>query len=292
MILDSFQGATLDKHSGGFLMESEYSYRTLSERDEAAVKLLVKNAFPRFLWGDYWEWKYSRNPGFDPSMVAVAERNAKIIGCNHWLIRDFKLSGSLATKAILCADIAVDADHRKQGIGKSLLLFLRSTGIFKEKRAVLNYMFANPELSKRLYRPVIGYIPIPTSTVTYTKRLNWKKITQKTDEMNEKTDLSSSVNGRMNKLKSKISLRVSGAPPLTITISCGRIEANEGNAKDADVKVESDLATLTSFQERKNRMRRLFKALITGKLKIIGSPLGIYRFYRNLNLIEKIFVES
>ena len=272
-----------------FLDSNEYTYRVLTEKDEEAVKELVKKTFTRFLGGDYWEWKYSRNPDFDPSMVAVAEKDGKIVGCNHWLLRDFKLSSSLTTKALLCADIAVDPGHRKQGVGKSLLLFLRSTGVFKPKGAVVNYMFADPELSKRLYRPTVGYIPIPTSTVTYAKRLNWKKVMRRINEINGKMESKRGTNGKMSKLNSKIAFCVSGAPPLTITINRERIEAIEENIEDADVKVESDLATLITLQKRKNRARRLLKALLTGKLKVRGGLFSIWRLYRNFHLLEEIF---
>jgi len=274
---------------GVFLAKSEYVYRTLTEGDKVAVKRLVRNVFSRFLGGDYWEWKYSQNPDFDPSMVAVAEKDGKVVGCNHWLLRDFKLSSSLTTKALLCADIAVDAEHRKHGVGKSLLVFLRSTGIFRSKGAVVNYMFADSELSKRLYRPVVGYIPIRTSTVTYTKRLNWKKVMRRIDEINEKMKLQEGGNRRASELNSKIAFYVSGAPPLTVIINSGVIEAIEENIENANVRVESNLATLIGLVESKNRKRSLLKALLTGKLKVRGSLLGIWRFYRNFRLLEEIF---
>lgn len=272
------------------MVKSEYFCRTFSERDEVAVKQLVKNVFSRFLWGDYWDWKYSRNPNFDPSMVAVAEKDGKIVGCNHWLLRDFKLSSSLTTKALLCADIAVDPEHRKQGVGKSLLLFLRSTGIFKKKSVVVNYMFANPELSKRFYEPIIGYISVSTSTATYTKRLNWKKVMRRIEEMNRKMTLKRRVNGRIGKLNSKIAFHVLGAPQLTVIVKDGRIEAyEEKNVDHVNIKVKSNLATLMSLQERRHRGRRLLKALLTGKLRVRGNLLGIWRLYRNFDLLEEIF---
>lgn len=86
---------------------------------------------------------------FDPCLVAIAEENGKIVGCNHWLLRDIKVSSSSVGSAILSGDLAVHPNHRKRGIGTSLLLFLRSSSLSNARGAVLTYMFANPGLSKR-----------------------------------------------------------------------------------------------------------------------------------------------
>ena len=127
------------------MAESKYVYRHLAKGDEDAVKGLLKRSSTQ----SEWEWKYLHNPSFDPCLVAIAEENGKIVGCNHWLLQDIKLSSSSVGKAILSGDIAVDPKHRKRGIGKSLLLFLRSSSLSNARGAVLTYMFANPGLSKR-----------------------------------------------------------------------------------------------------------------------------------------------
>jgi len=50
---------------------------------------------------------------FDPCLVAIAEENGKIVGCNHWLLRDIKVSSSSVGSAILSGDLAVHPNHRK-----------------------------------------------------------------------------------------------------------------------------------------------------------------------------------
>jgi len=272
------------------LAEREYVYRTLAKGDEEAVESLVKRTFMDLLGDDHWKWKYLRNPNFDPSLVAVAEKNGKIVGCNHWLLRDIKLSCSLVGKAILCADIAVDPSHRKRGVGKSLLLLLRSSRPSSTKGAVLNYMFADPELSKRLYRPTVGYIPLPTSTVRYTKRWSWREYIRRLPRSREVEMVpKGGFGGKRVKREFKVVFHVLGTPPLTITVNQRGIEASEENVEDADLTVKIDLATLVSLKRKEKRMRRFFKALLTRKLKVKGSLFGIINLYRNLHLLEEIF---
>lgn len=289
MILGFFRGATWDKNWGIVLAESEYVYRTIAKGDEDAVEGLVKSTFMHFLGDDYWKWKYLRNPNFDPSLVAVAEKKGKIVGCNHWLLRDIKLSSSLVGKAILCADIAVDPNHRDRGVGKSLLLLLRSSRPLSTKGAAVNYMFADPELSKRLYKPTVGYIPIPTSTVRYTKRWGWREYIRRLEETSMEIVPKGGFNGKGVKREFKVVFHVLGAHPLTIAVNQGGIEASEENVEDADLTVKCDLATLVSLRRKEKRMRRFFKAWLTGKIKVKGSLFGIISLYRNLHLVQEIF---
>jgi predicted N-acetyltransferase YhbS len=289
MILGFFRGATWDKNWGIVLAESEYVFRTIAKGDEDAVEGLVKSTFMHFLGDDYWKWKYLRNPNFDPSLVAVAEKKGKIVGCNHWLLRDIKLSSSLVGKAILCADIAVDPNHRDRGVGKSLLLLLRSSRPLSTKGAAVNYMFADPELSKRLYKPTVGYIPIPTSTVRYTKRWGWREYIRRLEETSMEIVPKGGFNGKGVKREFKVVFHVLGAHPLTIAVNQGGIEASEENVEDVDLTVKCDLATLVSLRRKEKRMRRFFKAWLTGKIKVKGSLFGIISLYRNLHLVQEIF---
>jgi hypothetical protein len=71
--------------------KNDYSCRVFRCEDEEEVRQLTKNVFNIFLDGEFWIWKYKLNPSFNPSLVMVAERDGVIIGCNHWLLRNFKL---------------------------------------------------------------------------------------------------------------------------------------------------------------------------------------------------------
>ena len=70
-----------DKQGICLKQDSSYLFRVLKNEDEDSVKALIKRVFSGFLDGDYWEWKYKRNPDFDSSLVVVAERNVKKNGC-------------------------------------------------------------------------------------------------------------------------------------------------------------------------------------------------------------------
>ena len=274
------------------MAENEYVLRTFTKGDEEAVAALVKRAnadnVRSLSGGELWEWKYLHNPNFDPSLVAVAERKGRIVGCNHWLLRDIRLSGSSVCKAILCGDIAVDPNHRKRGLGKSLLLFLRSSSLSNAKGSVLSYMFANPELGKRLYGPTVGYIRMSTSTVRYCKRWSWKNVVERVKEINMNPGQEDGFNRRA-KDDFAVVFHVSGASPLTITVNKGRIEALEESIEDAPLKITTDLATLTALSRRERRIRRFLKALLQRKLKIKGNLFSIIKLYHNLHTLEEIF---
>jgi len=260
-----------------------------NSKDEEDLKQLIENVFRDFLNGKYWDWKYKFNPDFDPSLVAIAEKNGKIIGCNHWLLRRLKISALTEVKAVLGADIAVRPEYRGRGIGKSLLLFLRSSKAIRDKGAVLSYMFADPNLSKSFYGPAAGYIPAPTTTISYFKLLSWSKLKNNIKAVNEKIKHESK---RLEKLNLKILFQLSGAPQLLLKLSKKGIEDGETDLQNADVIVIGDLSTLAVLKGREGRIRNLLKALLTRKLKIKGGLFSILKFYRSFWLVEEIFREK
>ena len=267
------------------LEESNYIYRTLAIADESAVKELLRRSFI----STDWNWKYLSNPSFDPSLVAIAEENGKIVGCDHWLLRDVKLSRSSVAKAISAGDIAVDPSHRKRGIGRSLLLFQRKSILSNDRGAFLSYAFTSQELNQRLFQPASGYVPLTTSTVTYSKRWSWKQFIRRVEEVKMNVGPRDGFRGESHKRTVKIVFQVHGAPPLIIALGQGRIEAFEGNAEGVDLRVKSDLATLARLRRKDKRMRHLLKALLTGRLRISGGLLGIIGLYQNLDVLEQVF---
>jgi len=269
--------------------DSAYAYRTLRSKDEGALKALVKNAFSDFLEGDYWDWKYKRNPTFDPSLVAVAEKDGEIVGCNHWLIRDLKFSNKHVIRAVLGADITVSPQHRRQGIGKSLLLFLRSSKAFKEKKAVISYMFPNPELINPLYRPSAFYVPAPNKTASYVKILNWNRLKKRLETINKRIKSDQELREKASKLNMKVLFQIGEAPNLPLKISDEGIKIDETNPKNTHVIFKIDLATLESLKGAKNKTYKLLKAWFTGKLKIKGNFSDMIKLYRNFWIFSEIF---
>lgn len=260
--------------------------RLFKSEDEEDVKRLVEEAFPNFLGGKYWDWKYKRNSDFNPSLlIAVAEKDGKIVGCNHWIPRRFKISSSKSVAAALGADITVSPEYRRRGIGKALLLFLRSPQIIKEKGIVLSYMFADPRLGEWLYKPVAGYVQVPTSTVSYLKLLSWKKLRENVKVVNERLK----EERRLPKASLKIMFKIFGAPRLFLELGKDGVKVSEKEFGKADVTIVSDLSTLSEIKEKKGRARDLLKALFTRKLKVKGGVFNVFKLYRSLWLIKAIF---
>lgn len=118
-----------------------YRCRAFVSDDEQAVKALVSlldATLEETQSKEYWDWKYKSNPNFEASFIAVAETNGKIIGCNHWIPINLRLTDTLNVNAIFAADLIVDPAYRGSGVGTNLLRFLRSsTGdVIKKKEIV------------------------------------------------------------------------------------------------------------------------------------------------------------
>ena len=268
-----------------------YSCRCLRCEDEEKVKLLIKNCFDDFLEGEFWSWKYKQNPDFNPNLVAVAESNGEIIGCNHWLLKNFKLSPSLKTKAILGADIAVNPKYRGKGVGKTLLAFLRASEVMKTDKPSIIYIFADPSLAKHFHTPAGGYVPAPDKTVFYFKILNWNKLEANTRILNEKIS-AGNFKYRLTDFHLRLHFKISDAPPLHLymTEKGVTVEGKMGlTTRDADITISADLKTLQQVGAKQKRLRNVLVALLTRKLRISGSPKKLLTLYRNLWLLQEIF---
>ena len=268
-----------------------YFCRAIRSEDEAQVRFLIKNCFAEFLNGEFWDWKYKLNPDFNSGLIMVAEGSGKIIGCNHWLLKDFKLSSSLRTKAILGADIAVDPKYRSKGVGKTLLASLRASDVVKTEKPPVIYIFADPSLAKHFHTPAGGYVPAPDKTVFYFKILNWNKLEANTRILNEKIS-AGNFKDRLSESNLSILFKISDAPPLhlSMTEKGVTIEGKAGLKKrDADITISADLETLQQVGAKKKRLRNVFVALLTRKLRISGSPKKLLALYRNLWILQEIF---
>jgi predicted N-acetyltransferase YhbS len=266
----------------------DYVVRAFRHEDEEQVKLLVKNAFGDFLDGDFWVWKYKLNPEFNPSLIMVAEKKGEIIGCNHWLLKNFKLSPTLETKAILAADVAVLPEHRSKGVGTSLLRSLRSSEFVRSKKPSLTYMFANPSLAKHFHIPAGGYVPAPDKTVSYFKILNWKKFAECASLLNAQI-ASGKFKHRLSKFKLSVLFKISDTPPLNFSMSeKGIVVGEKEQNSKVDVTVTGNLSTFQKVRMAKKRQRAVFKALLMMKLRVRGKPKQLITFYKNMWLIQEI----
>jgi predicted N-acetyltransferase YhbS len=271
------------------MMDESFSCRTFRKEDEAAVQHLVETTFSSsILGGEFWNWKYLQNPGFDPALLAVAEKDGEIIGCNHWLQRRFRITSSKEVDCVLGADIAVIPECRKMGVGRALLQFLRTTNA--PRKYPLMYMFANPKLRKRFHTPVSGYVPAPYGTVCYTKILNWKKVKQKASAFNEAVSA-----GKFGKKLSDVDLgvlfKVESAPPLVLHVGEDGVDVYEKEEtinRRTDVVIAGDVTTLSGLKGKEGDLRKMLTALLTGRMKIRGKPWKMWVAYRNLWVFMEI----
>lgn len=268
-----------------FMVES-FVCRSLRVEDEGAVRALVGSSFSGFFGGRFWDWKYLESPGFDRSWVAVAEEGGRIIGCNHWLFRSFKVSGSVVVDAALGADIAVVPEYRKRGVGRALIYFMR--GKHADRRLPLMYMFADPALSRHFHTPVAGYVPVEHGTALYTKILNWNKVESSAGTFSERAKVGE-FGDRLSKVDLTVVFRVRGAPPLRLQVNRDRVKADVSEG-GADVTVSGDVATLALIKGQGRGGRwSLVRAVVTGRLRLRGSPLKMLLLYRSMWVFREVF---
>ncbi|MEM3640500.1 MAG: GNAT family N-acetyltransferase [Candidatus Bathyarchaeia archaeon] len=275
------------------VMNGEFFCREFREDDRRAVEKLVESVFSGFLEGKFWSWKYRENPNFDSKLVAVAEANGEVVGCNHWLLRELKYSGSVTGNAVLAADVAVRPDYRGKGIGKQLLHFLRSSDVVKNRAAAIIYMFANPELAKKFHTTAAGYILVRDRTTQYTKVLSWRKVKQNVEQLNE--EIRSKKFGKtFPKCDVKVVFKMSSAPPLCIQIKQeGLVVDDKEDLNDiADVVVSGSLSIFHKIKMSKRKKWSFLKAFLTGKLKVRVRLTKVFSFIDTLWIFERIFSEK
>lgn len=265
-------------------MSDSYVCRTFRKGDETAVKKLVESTHTIFSTGNFWDWKYLQNPRFDPSFVAVAEEDGKIVGCNHWLPRKVKLTDSIVVDSMLGAGIAVAPEYRRMGVGRALIRFLRSQ--HNDRKPSIMYMFADPELRKHFHAPVGGYVPAMGGTASYIKILKWHKVEMNVVNFNERVKRGEFKN-RLAKVDLTVAFKVHGAPPLCLHLDSSGVKTIVSGER-ADVTITSDLVTSSIIKSEQRGIRILIKHLLTRRLKLRGSLRNLLVAYRNIWVFREI----
>lgn len=267
-----------------------FSIRNLSEGDEPALIRLLKDNLQTFSRAD-WDWKYRSNPAFDYSLVIVAESNGEIVGCNHWLTRDLRLSSSLKVKAALGADVLVYPQHRGRGIGTQLVRFMRASRVFKEKGVVISYMFTDPKLNRRLYEPTAGYFVAPNSTVTYRKLFNCRELKEKFQRANDLINSRKDLQEKLESLNMSVLFKLKGTPIFSIDIGSKGIHLDEGDMGNHDMVVVGDFQTFFTLVDGNGGVWGLVKSWITGKLGIRKGLLKAVRSLNGFRALRSVFSE-
>jgi predicted N-acetyltransferase YhbS len=261
-------------------------YRTYQQGDEASLEQLLKRTFPRFNESNIWQWKYTQNPGFDNSLLIVAENDKEIIGSNLWLLREFKLLDNLSVPAALAADIAVDTNYRGHGIGSKLMLYPRLSGTFKAHKLLLSYMFGRPELNKRFYKPVAGYVVAPSNTITYKKLFNCKQLSDKFQQIDRAVNSDKDLIQALEHFTLSIAFFLKGASAFTVIIKPGKISLDEGKIEKPDVIIEGKLPLSVLTISGGITTGYLVKSWVTGKFKITKGITKVFKVRRAFQILQ------
>jgi predicted N-acetyltransferase YhbS len=267
-----------------------YFVRRYSDGDEIAIEALLKETFRSFQQKNYWVWKYKSNPNFDPSLVALAEKDGKLIGCNHWLIREIKLSKEVRMKAVLAGDITVDRAYRGQGIGKELITYLHSSDTLKKKGVILSYMFTNPKLNNVLFQPTAGYVLFPTCSITYKKFFDCRQLKQKIEQINSVISTKEGVKTKLAAVVMTVSFELKGIPKFTLSIERDGLHLSEDKSEDKpekpDVIIEGSLPISLSLVDGRIGTKELMIYWISGRIKIKKGLLKILRMRKAFKIIQ------
>ncbi|MCW4010397.1 MAG: GNAT family N-acetyltransferase [Candidatus Bathyarchaeota archaeon] len=263
-----------------------HSFRTYSDGDEAALQELLKKSFGSFKQDNYWVWKYKSNPDFDPDLVVLAEENQQLIGCNHWLPRNLKLSKNIQVRAALAGDVTVDCAYRRQGLGRGLLAHLRSSGAFEKKGILLSFMFTNAGLNRSLYQPAAGYVLLPTHAVAYKKLFTCNKLKEKFQRMNRCCESDEQLKRKFGELNLNVVFRLKGAPKFTVYIDSQGVRLDEQEPQDPNVVIEGYLPLSESIIGESASVGDLFKAWITGKIRIKKGLRHLFKLRRAFKILQ------
>lgn len=263
---------------------SKYQIRVFAERDKTELMKLVGDTFK--MSDEFLVWKYDLNPDFDRSLVVVAVNCGKVVGCMNWLPRSLKISKSLSVTATLGADLAVDRNHRGQGLAKPLIA--SENAILEGKNSVMSYGFIDRKLVERLHGPLLGLVEVPTSTTVYKKYLNFSEIREKVVNMNKIAKSDEETKRKLAGLDLSVLFRLRGMPQFTVRMSSGEVHLEENDSVDTDMEVECDLTPSELFRSKRKTLD-LVKALLMRKIRIKGSLRDTIKLYGLSKLLEILF---
>jgi len=178
----------------------------------------------------------------------------------------------------------VDPEYRKKGVGKALMQFLRVH--HEERKLAFVYMFADPGLRRHFHTPIGGYVPAPVGTALYTKILNWNKVKKNASAFNERVRLGE-FGDRLGNVDLTVVFKVHGAPPLRLHVDSKGVDADV-STEGAGVTISSDVETLGRIKGKEVGWRRLFGAVLTGRLRFRGGFGKMLAVYRSLWVFREI----
>ncbi|HKZ29669.1 MAG TPA: GNAT family N-acetyltransferase [Acidimicrobiia bacterium] len=259
-----------------------YSYRAIDDESDPArqtVRDLIGSAFGGALGPSYWDWKFhgdARHP-----LVFVAESGGEVVGCRHSLVFDLRLEAGLEVPVLIGGDLLVRPEHRGHHVARRLAAGALDLSIQRNPEVAAYAAFTWPGLADHLTRPLVGTVPVPSSTRRWSKIVGWD---------NRIANLSSSgllddagqnrgVAGGDHTMR----MEIEGAPPLWVEIRGGRVALSGAQPASHEVRVRLRRDGIEALRSRSPV--RILRAVSNGGIRVRGRPrhlrevLGARRFY-------------
>jgi hypothetical protein len=269
-----------------------YLFRKFTLEDKDALTSLLETQYPWFLKDNIYAWKYEENPNFNPSLVAIADYEGKIIGCNHWLPRKLKLSEKLQVSTVLGADLLVNRQYRGQGVGSELLRVLRTSELIESDGITLSYMFPAINLNKKMYEPVAGYVAAPCAMKTYKRFFSCRELRQRIESIDSKVKANSRIRARLNGFNLCVVFKLLGVPAFSLRINSEGIAFSEDTLIEPDIVIEGILPLTTGIIDGNIRTRVLIQSLIWGKLKLKKGITKVLKMKKAFSILQEASLPS
>lgn len=225
-----------------------------------------------------WLWKFKSNPNFDPSMILLAEVSGRVVACLHRSPMQMTWSRGMVLKASSEGDMAVVPEYQRRRIGRTLM-WSQHFG-----DAVLTRGFTTPSAHKRIYSK-LGGVLVHSSTKRYERLMTARPLARRASWVLQL--LLGRVNGdRLRSVRFVLQLIISGNPPVSLIIRGGRIGIVEGSGQHPDVTIRWTRCASRSIHNL--GPARLIIGLLSGHIRIQGSPTGLYYLLKLLRVTKSM----
>ena len=150
-------------------------------------------------------------------------------------------------------------------------------------------MFTNAALNKGLYQPAAGYVKLPTSSVTYKKLFNCKKLQEKFEEINQVIGTNPKAKKQIESLNVDVAFRLKGSPQFTLHIGPNGVHLIEGKPEKPSILIEGNLPLSASIVTGDISMGYLLKAWLKGKIKIKKGIQHIFKLRKALRIFQRVY---
>jgi hypothetical protein len=230
-----------------------------------SIAALVDGTFS-YYGGPYWKWKYA-DPSGPPSVIVAAKKDGEVVGCNHGLAVSYRLGSRGTTECLIVGDLVVDESVRRQGVATTMSFETRKIASEVHPNAAVIAMYTG--VLGQPYGKLFGYANVTPGFSRWSKRLTWQREIERLSLANE--DLVVRF-PRLAEVEHVVRFEFSGSPVLRLRVDAEGFQPSDGEPISSFVvKGRSGQLLPTG----RLRWFRLLAALLTGRLRIYGSPRAI-----------------